>query len=120
MTKRFEESEIKKIEPPFDRYVGDYIIITNINGRSKMGKLVGFSSGNVLLSPFLGMDYTPKMPTRKLMEDTEMVNMQSYDELEPTTRKNIERYCDHQNEEYQKDMEAKEKQRKNSSKKPNN
>ena len=50
---RFNEYKLKSAEPPFENYVGSYVVISNVNGRSKMGKLIGFSNGYALLNPFL-------------------------------------------------------------------
>ena len=111
MTKeRFKTDELKPAEPPFDKYVGSYVIISNVNGRSKMGKLIGFSQGCAFLNPFLGVDYSSGEPVRTLIEDTELVSMPPTDELEPTTRKSLEGYCKFQNWDYQTGKNLREKQ----------
>ena len=107
---RFNTDELRSAEPSFDKYIGDYVVISNVNGKSKMGKLIGFSYGYALLNPFLSIDYSSGEPVRTLIEDTELISMQPTDELEPVTRKNLDGYCKFQNLDYQTGKNLREKQ----------
>ena len=102
MIKRFEKREIKT-EPPFDKYVGAYVRISNVHGSFEAGMFLGFINGYALLGPFLTNEYTSKDGlVKKLKDDVMLVNMLPNTSLEPTTKKEILTYCEFQNEEFQK------------------
>jgi len=105
MTKeRFKKEEIKKDEFPFSKYIGDYVIISSVNGGSELGKLIGITNGYALLSPYVGSDYeSGEGLVKKIFDDTITVNLAPNFSLHPTTRKNLEAYCKFQKEENEKE-----------------
>jgi|TARA_Y100000310_G_scaffold197376_3_gene197483 hypothetical protein len=104
---RFRQDEIDSEGFPHDRYIGDYVIISTLNGNSEVGKLIGFIDGYALLSPFLGPEHTPKGLVKRFFEDTLIANMHPSFSVVPTTRENMDRYCEFQNREYQEGRKKK-------------
>ena len=100
----FARGEESDKDPVYGRYIGRYITVFPQHGSTFCGKLVDIVEGHLVLNPFLGRDYDPKKGnTFRLINRDSIIDCYKIVTVEPTTKRNLENYCEFQNANNQKE-----------------
>ncbi len=96
MTQRELSGDEAKI---YGEYIGKYVILFPAQGSSYSGKLVNIEKGHAILNPHQGAEFSKtKGLTRKLIPKNAKVRLEYIITIEPTTKEDLEAYCEFQNE----------------------
>ncbi len=96
----------------WDEYIGKYVIIhPGMQSRSMAGKLISVHSGIATLNPFQGGNFDPdKGQIREIISQNAKLTVSPGTIIEPTTKKNLENYCEHMNKQEQQFLSQRDSQ----------
>ena len=100
---------LAKIKKKYDRYKDKYILIHTARGQTFGGHMINIENGSAILNPYTSTDYESGEPILKLIDNPEVPELVDLTNasITPTSKENIEAYCEYQTKHYNDKKENK-------------